>query len=195
MFGIFVIVIPFLVWLLWAKEQGTEEGIYTIAKQCNPNKKLVDMHKRWTIQRTFVGIIALIPLIVFSLFENVNIWILLFNLFLLSVALILSFPFIHDGWFFMTCNKFEDEKDEKPYPDGFWQNKDGKAKFDFTVNQRIIMFALSCSVIFFLSLVSVGGLYQYSGMNMMGVDLLIVGIAFVGVIVYFFRNGFPKKKK
>lgn len=169
-------------WLTWAYIQGKEEAIFTVAKR---NSSMGDQHTFWTYQRMVVGGLVVLPLILLGI-GYTTVWITIFYAMLLSIASILTFPIIHDGSFFINVNKF-DEVDDLSYPDGFWQDKDSKAKFDFTANQRIIMSIMGFLILGFLSIALIFN-FAYPKFNVMGLDLLVVAIIIIGFFIYKLRN-------
>jgi hypothetical protein len=51
------------------------------------------------------------------------------------------FPFLHDGFYYITRNKFV----EGTYADGWQHYQDGRAYLDFTYPQRVMLFVGGCA--------------------------------------------------
>jgi hypothetical protein len=72
---------------------------------------------------------------------RIPVWVLFYlatNSMLLTCSLVLIFPFIHDGLYYLTRNKLN----PFVYPEGFWDNpnpKTSNAVMDFNLIQRSLL--------------------------------------------------------
>lgn len=178
--NLFSLITGFILWQLYSYSQGSEEGIFVAAKRGNSNEKIGDMHTRWTWQRLIIGSIIIVSQV--FIYPLLTTWTDVFHLYLISAALIMSFPYLHDGYYYITVNKFTAEGYSEPYPKGFYHYKDGKAKNDFTYRQRLIMAIISLLILGWVIFADFG--FEYWGANMMYVDIVIAGVCLIGVFIY-----------
>jgi hypothetical protein len=171
--------------------KGIEEAKLIVAEQ---NEESVffnrNFHVDWTFQRLLVGLLVLMPTVIIGGYEHWLIWILILHLMLLTISIILLFPFFHDGSLYSEVNFI---MGKEHYKGGFKGYKDGRAIFDFTWRQRVFMCIVG--LVLLLWLVFQPLITDYEGINVRNIVLLIVTLIVVGIIVGLIHNEKLKWRK
>ena len=146
-----IYIFTYLFWAGFSCLEGFREALFFYVNISSATPINKNLHPMFSTQRGFV------LLIIFSSFQEISLlisgifqltlsegfmlilWPLLF---VLSCCLL--FPILHDGVYYYTRNKL----DAKVYPKKFWdQTTTSNAKMNFNSINRIIMFAVSISII------------------------------------------------
>lgn len=137
-------------WAVYAQYEGIREAYYWDAKNRLPFRKLpIDEHFLWTCQRSAVFILA-----IYTVTLKINDLSLFYLVILSGVSLMLTFPFIHDGFMY----KWRSILNNRVYPKGFWdQSTTSTAKLTkyFTPVVRTICFVvglITYGVVIYLAL-------------------------------------------
>jgi hypothetical protein len=170
-----------IVWILFSALEGWSEGMFYAAKyDCTLPLRKQDQHKFWMLKRAvvFLGLLG-----VYVSWDWPSIAITA----IFGLGLALLFPFIHDGWQFVSRNKHDPDK---PYPDGFWTDKDGPAKNDFTLMQRIAMFGVGLVVLAMSMWLKIRGMEEVTGLK---ICMTMAGGIVVATVVYLIHNKYFSK--
>ncbi len=134
------IIIPIILFAEWqyqANNEGWEEGLYYSAKSYNPMLNKLDEHVFWTVQRIIIASAFIAQYLTVQLIYSTSFLEAAIKIFVLGISYVLVFSFWHNGSLYITANKFSRNT---PYPKGWKDSPNGKAKNDFTYNQRLLMF-------------------------------------------------------
>lgn len=135
--------IVLIAWIIFSIYEGKREAWYFHEKY-KSNKSTKDIHYYFTIQRISVGLVFLLSLISIEFT-----WINLFNSLLAVIMLIAMFPFWHDGYYYLERNNLNSSIYKKRFKDF----NDSSAIFDFTWNERKIMFMVSIIIMIYRTII------------------------------------------
>lgn len=120
-------------WIVFSIYEGKREAWFFHEKY----KSTHDIHYYFSIQRISVGIAFVIAL------TGIEIsWFNFLDVTLTAIMLVLMFPFWHDGYYYTERNNLNPDIYKKRFKD----YNDSTAIFDFTWNERLIMFGVSVIV-------------------------------------------------
>lgn len=129
-------VIIFTTWQVWAALEGRREA-NRFYKQHEYGTFTRDIHKEFSLQRLFVGVLTMGAFIIPYICKQPILLILLIILAYCCI-MVFSFTFWHDGILFHRGHKINPEI----YNKGFKDFKDGPANFEFPYNIRLTMFIM-----------------------------------------------------
>lgn len=125
-----MIIILFVIWLLYSVLEGVREALSDAGDFDCDHK-----HDIYTLQRFLMGSSLVMVLYFFS-----NLWL---PCLFLSLAIVLGFSFLHNGFYFISRNFFAKQK---LYPEGF-KSKGSTAVFELGFVLRTILFIISIGLI------------------------------------------------
>ena len=121
-------------WIIFSVYEGKREAWYFHEKY----KSTHDIHYYFTIQRISVGVAFLV-----ALTSTEISWYNLLDVVLTSIMLISIFPFWHDGYYYLERNNLNPTIYQKRFKD----YNNSSAVFDFTWNERKVMFIVGIMII------------------------------------------------
>lgn len=128
------VVVVILLWALSSCLYGIGEGYYFYhLNQAQDRRGKKYDHLFLSVVR---GVLSLSLLCVVWLSSNSWVITTLILIYFMSI-----FPFLHDGFYYITRNKFV----EGTYADGWQHYQDGRAYLDFTYPQRVMLFIGGCA--------------------------------------------------
>ena len=128
------VVIVIILWALSSCLYGIGEGYYFYhLNQAQDRRGKKYDHLFLSVVR---GVLSLSLLCVVWLSSNSWVITTLILIYFMSI-----FPFLHDGFYYITRNKFV----EGTYADGWQHYQDGRAYLDFTYPQRVMLFIGGCA--------------------------------------------------
>jgi hypothetical protein len=128
------VVVVILLWALSSCLYGIGEGYYFYhLNQAQDRRGKKYDHLFLSVVR---GVLSLSLLCVVWLSSNSWVITTLILIYFISI-----FPFLHDGFYYITRNKFV----EGTYADGWQHYQDGRAYLDFTYPQRVMLFVGGCA--------------------------------------------------
>ncbi len=128
------VVVVILLWALSSCLYGIGEGYYFYhLNQAQDRRGKKYDHLFLSVVR---GVLSLSLLCVVWLSSNSWVITTLILIYFMSI-----FPFLHDGFYYITRNKFV----EGTYADGWQHYQDGRAYLDFTYPQRVMLFVGGCA--------------------------------------------------
>lgn len=114
-------------WILFSSLEGIREGYYWFFKPKDIKEK--HEHLVFTIQRTFVFSF----IVILMLFIKISI----FKTLITGISLMCVFPFIHDGFYYLTRNYLN----PSDYPKRFLDSSTtSSAKIELSLIQRLALF-------------------------------------------------------
>lgn len=133
-----ILLLLYILWICFSALEGQREAMYWRILGMTSVTPSIE-HKLWTCTRmTIVAMIAL-----GATTQNNNI----FSLMIYILCLVLSFPFIHDGFYYLARHKL----DNSIYPKGFWDQSTTSTAFLTKFNTpifRTIYFAISLFLLY-----------------------------------------------
>lgn len=148
---IFVTTISVLFYF-YIRNRAITEGITNHMKFIKTSYKVNYMHSYYNVERFLIGLLV----IVFGLHRFVVEPTWEYYLAAYLIPLLMFVP-IHDGYFYLTRNKWANLYDKDiPYPGGFWNGKDSHPGNHLTklLNQPTIRWALLMAAIFVYIVIS-----------------------------------------
>ena len=128
------VVVVIILWALSSCLYGIGEGYYFYhLNQAQDRRGKKYDHLFLSVVR---GVLSLSLLCVVWLSSNSWVITTLILIYFMSI-----FPFLHDGFYYITRNKFV----EGTYADGCQHYQDGRAYLDFTYPQRVMLFIGGCA--------------------------------------------------
>lgn len=128
------VVVVIILWALSSCLYGIGEGYYFYhLNQAQDRRGKKYDHLFLSVVR---GVLSLSLLCVVWLSSNSWVITTLMLIYFMSI-----FPFLHDGFYYITRNKFV----EGTYHDGWQHYQDGRAYLDFTYPQRVMLFIGGCA--------------------------------------------------
>lgn len=128
------VVVVIILWALSSCLYGIGEGYYFYhLNQAQDRRGKKYDHLFLSVVR---GVLSLSLLCVVWLSSNSWVITTLMLIYFMSI-----FPFLHDGFYYITRNKFV----EGTYADGWQHYQDGRAYLDFTYPQRVMLFIGGCA--------------------------------------------------
>lgn len=128
------VVVVIILWALSSCLYGIGEGYYFYhLNQAQDRRGKKYDHLFLSVVR---GVLSLSLLCVVWLSSNSWVITTLILIYFMSI-----FPFLHDGFYYITRNKFV----EGTYDDGWQHYQDGRAYLDFTYPQRVMLFIGGCA--------------------------------------------------
>jgi|JRYD01.1.fsa_nt_gb hypothetical protein len=128
------VVVVIILWALSSCLYGIGEGYYFYhLNQAQDRRGKKYDHLFLSVVR---GVLSLSLLCVVWLSSNSWVITTLILIYFMSI-----FPFLHDGFYYITRNKFV----EGTYADGWQHYQDGRAYLDFTYPQRVMLFIGGCA--------------------------------------------------
>jgi len=128
------VVVVIILWALSSCLYGIGEGYYFYhLNQAQDRRGKKYDHLFLSVVR---GVLSLSLLCVVWLSSNSWVITTLILIYFMSI-----FPFLHDGFYYITRNKFV----EGTYADGWQHYQDGRAYLDFTYPQRVMLFVGGCA--------------------------------------------------
>ena len=144
-----VYLIMFVLWLIWARYQASDEVFGKI--EANKSKSIfgVEKHTLWTAQRINVGAMLIFTIISTCAALGLQFQFILARAFMFSVILILSFSYFHNGYFYVYSNKLNIINGKKiSYPKGWKHDKGSRTEgFEIGYTFRTIMFYASVIIL------------------------------------------------